>query len=46
MLRYTTPILLSDLEPRQQALAVEADVPAAADVPLALVVEPQAPPWA
>ena len=28
------------------ALAVEADVPAAADVPLVLVVEPQAPAWA
>ena len=29
-----------------QVLAVEADVPAAADVPLVLVVEPQAPAWA
>ena len=29
-----------------QDLTVEADVPAAADVPLVLVVEPQAPTWA
>ena len=29
-----------------QILAVEADVPAAADVPLVLVIEPQAPAWA
>ena len=29
-----------------QVLAVEADVPIAADVPLVLVVEPQAPAWA
>ena len=29
-----------------QVLAVEADVPAAADMPLVLVVEPQAPAWA
>ena len=29
-----------------QVLAVEADVPAAADVPLVLVVEPEAPAWA
>ena len=29
-----------------QVLAVEADVPTAADVPLVLVVEPQAPAWA
>ena len=40
-----------DQFPRQapaepQVLAVEADVPAAADVPLVLVVEPQAPAWA
>ena len=29
-----------------QVLAVEADVPAAADMPLVVVVEPQAPAWA
>ena len=29
-----------------QVLAIEADVPAAADVPLVLVVKPQAPAWA
>ena len=29
-----------------QVLAVEADAPAAADVPLVLVVKPQAPAWA
>ena len=29
-----------------QVLAVEEDVPAAADVPLVLVIEPQAPAWA
>ena len=29
-----------------QVLAIEADVPATADVPLVLVVEPQAPTWA
>ena len=29
-----------------QVLAVEADVPTATDMPLALVVEPQAPAWA
>ena len=29
-----------------QVLAVEADVPAATDMPLVLVVEPQAPAWA
>ena len=29
-----------------QVLAVEADVPTAADVPLVLVAEPQAPAWA
>ena len=32
--------------PEPQVLAVEADVPAAADLPLVLVVEPQAPAWA
>ena len=34
------------LQAEPQVLAVEADVPAATDMPLVLVVEPQAPAWA